>query len=239
MATMTFPKFEIKDFSDANLRNPDLVKGKLSEAMTAVNLRDKEIDRLAQNNEELDRKFTEANRTIAVSNTELQSVRKELATEVSRGQELRVGLDKEIERLLQNNQELEKKFTEASRTIAVNNTELQSVRKELATEATRAQELRERLDKIDLNPPKISVQDLVSQFKGNIDRINAEVVSRKTEGMLVDSVEVEVRGGIDVSNGLHISQLPPSALVASSASVLRFNLRPSSPLKIVEDDELG
>ena len=186
MATTIFPRFDIKDFSDANIKNPDLVKGKLSEAMTAVNLRDKEIDRLAQNNEELDRKFTQANRTIAVSNTELQSVRKELATEV-----------------------------------------------------TRAQELRERLDKIDLNPPKISVQDLVSQFKGNIDRINAEVISRKTEGMLVDSVEVEVRGGIDVSNGLHISQLPPSALVASSASVLRFNLRPSSPLKIVEDDELG
>ena len=50
---------------------------------------------------------------------------------------------------------------------------------------------------------------------------------------------VEVRGGIDVSNGLQISQLPVSALGANSASVLRFNLRPSSPLKIVEDDELG
>ena len=57
--------------------------------------------------------------------------------------------------------------------------------------------------------------------------------------MLVDSVEVEVRAGIDVSNGLQISQLPASALGANSASVLRFNLRPSSPLKIVEDDELG
>ena len=239
MATNIFPRFDIRDFSDANIKNPELVKGKLSEAVTAVNLRDREIDRLQQNNLDLDSKFTEASRAIAVSSAELQSVRKELETEAVRTQELRASMDKEIGRLLQNSQELEQKFTEASRTIAVNNTELQSVRKELATEITRAQELRERLDKIDFNPPKISVQDLVSQFKGNIDRINAEVISRKTEGMLVDSVQVEVRGGLDVSGGLLISQLPPSALDASSASVLRFNLRPSSPLKIVDDDELG
>lgn len=185
MATF-FPKFEIKDFPETSFRNPELVKSKLTEALAAVNVRDKEIERLALNH-----------------------------------------------------QELETKFTEASRTVAVNNTELQSLRKELATEIGRSQELRERLDKVDLHLPKISVQDLVSQFKGNIDRINAEVISRKTEGMLVDNVEVEVRGGIDVSSGLFISQLPASALGANSASVLRFNLRPSSPLKIVDDDEPG
>lgn len=185
MATF-FPKFEIKDFPETSFRNPELVKSKLAEAVAAVNVRDKEIERLALSN-----------------------------------------------------QELETKFTEASRTVAVHNTELQSLRKELATEIGRSQELRERLDKVDLHLPKISVQDLVSQFKGNIDRINAEVISRKTEGMLVDNVEVEVRGGIDVSSGLFISQLPASALGANSASVLRFNLRPSSPLKIVDDDEPG
>ena len=186
MATNIFPKFDIKDFSDVSIKNPELVKGKLVEAVTAVNIRDKEIDRLALNNQDLEKKFTEVSLTVAVSNTEMQSLRKELATEVGR-----------------------------------------------------TQELRERLDKVNINLPKISVQDLVGQFKGNIDRINAEVINRKTEGMLVDSVQVEVRGGIDVSSGLFISQLPASALDANSASVLRFNLRPSSPLKIVEDDELG
>ena len=186
MVTFVFPKFDVRDFPETSFKNPDLVKAKFNEAMAAVNARDKELERLALNNEAL-----------------------------------------------------ETKFTEASRTVAINNAELQSLRKELATEVGRAQELRERLDKLDLQLPKISVQDLVGQFKGNIDRINAEVISRKTDGMLVDSVEVEVRAGIDVSNGLQISQLPASALGANSASVLRFNLRPSSPLKIVEDDELG
>ncbi len=49
--------------------------------------------------------------------------------------------------------------------------------------------------------------------------------------MRIDSVEVEVRGGIDVSDGLKISQLPVSALGAQSVSVLKFNLRPASTLK--------
>ncbi len=220
MAT-AFPKFDLKDFPDTSIKNPDLVKGKLSEAVTAVNLRDKEIERLAQNNQELDKKFTEASRTVEANSMELQSLRKDLATEASRAQDL------------------EKKFTEASRAVAIGNTELQTLRRDLATEVSRAQELSERLEQANVNLPKISVQELVSQFKGNIDRINAEVISRKTDGMLVDNVEVEVRGGIDVSNGLRIAQLPASALGANSASVLRFNLRPSSPLKIVEDDGPG
>ncbi len=130
MVTFVFPKFDVRDFPETSFKNPDLVKAKFNEAMAAVNARDKELERLALNNEAL-----------------------------------------------------ETKFTEASRTVAINNAELQSLRKELATEVGRAQELRERLDKLDLQLPKISVQDLVGQFKGNIDRINAEVISRKTDGI--------------------------------------------------------
>jgi hypothetical protein len=103
-------------------------------------------------------------------------------------------------------------------------------------QASRVQVLSEQLKALELSPAKIGVQDLVSQFKGNIDRINAEVVNQKAPGMLVDSVEVEVRGGIDVQDGLHITQLPASALGAQSVSLLKFNLRPASALKIVDDD---
>ena len=76
----------------------------------------------------------------------------------------------------------------------------------------------EKLKLLQTSPPKIGVQDLVSQFKVNVDRINADVLSQKTSGMLVDSVEVEVRGGIDVHDGLHITQLPASALGVQSVS---------------------
>lgn len=36
--------------------------------------------------------------------------------------------------------------------------------------------------------------------------------------------------------GLHITQLPASALEAQSVSLLKFDLRPASALQIVDDD---
>lgn len=142
--------------------------------------------------------------------------------------------DTEIERLSKVNATLE---GERATLVAERDREVQSLKKEIANQAGRVQELSDKLVQLQMAVPKIGVQDLVSQFKGNIDRINDEVITRKTSGMLVDSVEVEVRGGIDVSDGLHITQLPASALGVASVSVLKFNLKPTSQLKIVEDDE--
>ena len=144
--------------------------------------------------------------------------------------------DSEILRLNTLTTGLQKQFEEANRQVSVRDTQILSLRTELANQATRVTELTDKLTQLSQAVPKIGVQDLVSQFKGNIDRINADVISRKNTGMLVDSVEVEVRGGIDVTDGLHITQLPAAALGETSVSVLRFNLRPASALKIVDDD---
>lgn len=144
--------------------------------------------------------------------------------------------DTEIDRLASVNTELSQRAAEAQKALASRSAELDAARKELASQAGRLQDLSEKLKLLQTSPPKIGVQDLVSQFKVNVDRINADVLSQKTSGMLVDSVEVEVRGGIDVQDGLHITQLPASALGVQSVSVLKFNLKPASVLKIVDDD---
>ncbi|HOM12601.1 MAG TPA: hypothetical protein PLB41_04720 [Rubrivivax sp.] len=144
--------------------------------------------------------------------------------------------DGEIKRLELVNNDLQGRLAEAQKAVAASSGDLEATRKELALQAGRVQALSDQLKALDLSPAKIGVQDLVSQFKGNIDRINAEVVNQKAPGMLVDSVEVEVRGGIDVQDGLKITQLPASALGAQSVSLLKFNLRSASALKIVEDD---
>ena len=144
--------------------------------------------------------------------------------------------DGEIKRLEGVTVDLQARVAEAQKAVVERSDELQATRKELALQAGRVQALSEQLKTLELSPAKIGVQDLVSQFKGNIDRINAEVIDQKTPGMLVDSVEVEVRGGIDLQDGLHITQLPASALGAQSVSLLKFNLRSASALKIVDDD---
>jgi hypothetical protein len=181
MATRRFLPFEIDKLTDEKLKDTVLVKGKLNEAVQAVEVRDTEIDRLAKVNVTLEK------------NAEQQT--------------------------------------------AQHSEQVQKLNKELALQAGQVQELKDKLDQATLNGPKIGVEELVSRFKTDVDRINADVISRKTPGMRIDSVEVEVRGGIDVSDGLKISQLPASALGAQSVSVLKFNLRPASTLKIVDDDE--
>lgn len=182
MAT-ALPPFEPGRLDDDTLKKPEVARARYNEAVQAVRLRDTEIQRL------------------------------DLATS-----------------------DLQRRLVEADKLLGTRAGEIEALRKEVASQAGRVQDLNEKLAAIQATPPKIGVQDLVSQFKGNIDRINADVLSQKTSGMLVDSVEVEVRGGIDVRDGLHITQLPPSALGVASVSVLKFNLRPGSVVRIVDDD---
>lgn len=144
--------------------------------------------------------------------------------------------DVEINRLAKAGTTLQQQVEDLNATLGTRLAELGNVRQELAAQASLVQELKAQLDKAQAAGPKIRVQDLVQQFKVNVDAINSQVLDGKTPGMLIDNVEVEVRGGIDVSEGLRISQLPANLLGATTVSTLKFNLRPSSNLKIVDDD---
>lgn len=144
--------------------------------------------------------------------------------------------DVEIQRLTGVNGALQQQFDSVSATLQNRTIELGDLRQQLAAQVTLVQDLRTELDRINTATPKIRVQDLVQQFKSNVDLINTQVIQGKTAGMVVDNVEVEVRGGIDVSSGLQITQLPASQLGSSTVSTLKFNLRPTIALRIVDDD---
>lgn len=184
MATIRLVPFDVSGINDTTVRNLDFVRGKFNEATQAVSVRDAEIQRLSGANSDLSQQLGTATQDVLSRDTELISLRKELAKQAERNESL--------------------------------STELVNIKTETAT---------------------IGIQDLVSQVKLGVDRINTEVLSSKTIGMLVGGVEVEVRGGLDVKDGLKITQLPAAALGEHNVSVLRFNLRPSTPLKIVDESE--
>ena len=145
--------------------------------------------------------------------------------------------DTEIQRLGESHAELSRQLGAATQAVVGRDAELGGLRKELAAQAERSQRLAAELEQIKTQTARIGIQDLVGQVKQGVDRINSEVIAKKTPGMLVEGVEVEVRGGIDVKDGLQITQLPASALAEHSVSLLKFTLRPSSPLKIVDEDD--
>lgn len=104
---------------------------------------------------------------------------------------------------------------------------------------TANQDLRRQFEDAAKLQPKIRIDSLVNQFRSDIEKINREAlaqVNTNAQAMIVDNLEVELKGGIDVSEGVRISQLPDSALNAQSVSTLRFKLKPLTVIRMVDDD---
>lgn len=158
-------------------------------------------------------KFDEATRAVADRDRELTTVTNQAATLATRNAQLEAN-------------------------VKTQSVELQQMRESLAAALERNQLLTDRVTTLETATPKIGVESLVTRFKADVDRINRDVRANPgLAGMLVDSVEVEIKGGIDVSDGVAITQLPAGALTAASASTLRFNLRPGPTLRIVDEED--
>ena len=97
-------------------------------------------------------------------------------------------------------------------------------------------DLKKQLELATVNRPKIRVDDLVRQISDSIEQLNSEARKAAGTSFLVDNLQVEIKSGIDVSDGLRLSQLPESALGVESASTLRFALKPSAVIRIVDDE---
>ena len=143
--------------------------------------------------------------------------------------------DTEIDRLTRESTDQQARLALSERSLQQRALELEATKSALAEQVNLGRALSEQLAQATQQLPKIGVQALVGQFRQQIDQVNAGVLAQAGGGMLVDSVEVEVRGGLDVDGGLHLTQLPGSALSAAALSTLRFNLRPAATLRIADD----
>lgn len=98
--------------------------------------------------------------------------------------------------------------------------------------------LQKQLDALSQSRPRIGVENLLEQFRNNLDGIN-KAVTEGTEGekrrVVVDQMEVEVKGGLELKGGIHLTQLLPQEVTPASVSTIRFSLRPTSTIKIVEE----
>jgi uncharacterized phage infection (PIP) family protein YhgE len=84
--------------------------------------------------------------------------------------------------------------------------------------------------------PKIQVNRLVTDLRTQIEGINAEVMKNPGPGgMLVDGCQFEIKGGLDVTDGLFITQLAEGVLGADTVSTIRFTLRPAAVVRVIDD----
>ena len=99
-------------------------------------------------------------------------------------------------------------------------------------------DLQNRLNDAINTAPKIKVDQLVVAFRDQVAQMNQAVLSEPRadhQPVMVEQMEVELKGGLDVSSGLQFVQLRPEQLSPASVSTVRFTLRPGSTIKIVDD----
>ncbi|MEN3367928.1 MAG: hypothetical protein V7609_71 [Verrucomicrobiota bacterium] len=117
-------------------------------------------------------------------------------------------------------------------------TKLNSAESKVGELSAKNIELQKKLDAISQSRPRIGVETLLEQFRNNLDGINKAVTeagSGEKRGVVVDQMEVEVKGGLELEGGIQLTQLHPQEVTPASVSTIRFSLRPASTIKIVEE----
>jgi hypothetical protein len=116
--------------------------------------------------------------------------------------------------------------------------QLASAESKLGDALARNLELQKQLDALSQTRPQMGVEKLVEQFRTSLDGINKAVMETKDaekRGVVVEQMEVEIKGGLDLQQGIQLTQLLPQEVTPASVSTIRFSLRPVSTIKIVED----
>ena len=91
----------------------------------------------------------------------------------------------------------------------------------------------------DAAPPRLAFNAIVDEFRRSVADLNVKAVAASNGDeipVFVDDLQVELRAGLDVADGLHIVPLAGAQLTPESVSTVRFTLRPSPRIQIVEDD---
>lgn len=120
--------------------------------------------------------------------------------------------------------------------VAKRDTTITASNRQIADLLAKNADLLRQIETLTVNRPKIGVDQLVTQFTSSVERLNTEARTRGGTAFLVDDLQVEIKAGIDVSDGLRLSQLPDAAIGVDSVSTLRFALRPNAVIRAVDDE---
>jgi predicted RNase H-like nuclease (RuvC/YqgF family) len=103
---------------------------------------------------------------------------------------------------------------------------------ELATLLEENQRMTVKLDEHITKRPAMNVMDISNSFKRVLVNINEQ---QAKDHVMIENMEVEVKGGISLDGGVVMQQMLPGELTPQSVSTIRFTLRPVSTIKVDEE----
>lgn len=117
-------------------------------------------------------------------------------------------------------------------------TKISQLQSEVATLVQKNIDLEKALDDIKKVRPKMKVEDVARQLSKELETLRSEAQQKSTEGtpsVMVDQIEVEIKGGIDLKDGVHLTQLLAQEVSPQTVSTVKFVLRPMPVIKIVDE----
>jgi len=102
-------------------------------------------------------------------------------------------------------------------------------------------DLQSRLEDLQGDSPRMEVNALLEQFRHDLADLNWRALhpseaERDQPRVVIERMEVELKAGLDLAQGVQLVQLRGQEGAPENASVVRFTLRPATRIEIVEDE---
>ena len=147
-------------------------------------------------------------------------------------------LELNLQKFQLNSEAQKKELVRAESVSKEKDIEISQLKSEMFALAQKNLDLTKALDDVAKARPMIEVGELARQLRGTIETLNNEAKQKSKEGMaqvLVDHFEVEIKAGIDVKNGIRLTQLQGQEISPQSVSTIKFALRQVPIVTIVDD----
>ena len=123
---------------------------------------------------------------------------------------------------------------DARRSLANRDREIEQAQAAISRLTLEISELKDRLGKPNVSLPKMKIEDFAKTVRSAVEKLNGEI-NPDLGGMRIDSMEVELKSGVDITDGVKLTQLGPAMLSPESVSTFRFTLHPAVAIKIAEE----
>jgi hypothetical protein len=108
------------------------------------------------------------------------------------------------------------------------------LKEEIADLRAKNQDLVNNIEDLYQERPKMKINDLTNHFKEVINKINKSETKSGEAGVMIENLEVEIKGGMDMTDDLYLTQIPGQQLSPESISRVKFSLKPTPTIKIAE-----
>lgn len=109
-----------------------------------------------------------------------------------------------------------------------------NLKEEISDLRAKNQDLINDIENMYQERPKMKINDLTNHFKEVINKINTSEIKSGEAGVMIENLEVEIKGGMDMTDDLYLTQIPGQQLSPESISRIKFSLRPTPTIKIAE-----